>query len=176
MIAICPNPYRDTELELTLKLRSLLEENGFTVGVFPVFSDPVEPAIPEGIETRDISYLPRDTTLVIIVGGDGTTLAVARNLKYKDLPLLCVNLGTKGFMASLAPEDPELKDKIIFKKKSDVPLWEIKENVECHDCHNKGRGYRIVEWGKYDRSQDSNPQYRCKDCSINKMKIVENKK
>lgn len=67
-------------------------------------------------------------------------------------------------------------DKIIFKKKSDVPLWEIKENVECHDCHNKGRGYRIVEWGKYDRSQDSNPQYRCKDCSINKMKIVENKK
>ena len=29
---------------------------------------------------------------------------------------------------------------------------------------------------KYDRSQDSNPQYRCKDCSINKMKIVENKK
>ena len=67
-------------------------------------------------------------------------------------------------------------DKIIFKKKSDVPLWEIQENVECHDCHNKGRGYRIVEWGKYDRSQDSNPQYRCKDCSINKMKIVENKK
>lgn len=37
MIAICPNPYRDTELELTLKLRSLLEENGFTVGCFPYF-------------------------------------------------------------------------------------------------------------------------------------------
>ena len=122
MIAICPNPYRDTELELTLKLRSLLEENGFTVGVFPVFSDPVEPAIPEGIETRDISYLPRDTTLVIIVGGDGTTLAVARNLKYKDLPLLCVNLGTKGFMASLEPEDSELNDKIIRAARGEEKL------------------------------------------------------
>ena len=122
MIAICPNPYRDTELELTLKLRSLLEENGFTVGVFPVFSDPVEPAIPEGIETRDISYLPRNTTLVIIVGGDGTTLAVARNLKYKDLPLLCVNLGTKGFMASLEPEDSELNDKIIRAARGEEKL------------------------------------------------------
>lgn len=66
-------------------------------------------------------------------------------------------------------------DKIIFKKKSDVPLWEIKDNVECHDCHKSERGYRIVEWGKYDRTQDKNPQYRCKECSLNKMKIVESK-
>ena len=66
-------------------------------------------------------------------------------------------------------------DKIIFKKKSDVPLWEIKEDVECHDCHKKDRGYRIVEWGNYDRTEDKHPQYRCKTCSINKMKIIENK-
>lgn len=65
-------------------------------------------------------------------------------------------------------------DKIIFKKKSDVPLWEIKEDVECHDCHKKDRGYRIVEWGNYDRTEDKNPQYRCKKCSINKMKIIKN--
>lgn len=63
-------------------------------------------------------------------------------------------------------------DKIIFKKKSDVPLWEIKEDVECYDCHNVAKGYRIVEWGNYDRSEDKHPQYRCKDCSINKMKTI----
>ena len=67
-------------------------------------------------------------------------------------------------------------DKIIFKKKSDVPLWEIKENVECHDCHKNGRGYRIVEWGNYDRTEDKNTQYRCKECSIKKMKTIQNKK
>lgn len=65
-------------------------------------------------------------------------------------------------------------DKIIFKKKSDVPLWEIKENVKCHDCNKVDRGYRIVEWGNYDRTEDKNPQYRCKKCSINKMKIIKN--
>jgi len=63
-------------------------------------------------------------------------------------------------------------DKIIFKKKSDVPLWEIKDDTECYDCHKHTKGYRIVSWGNYDRSEDKHPQYRCKDCSINKMKTI----
>ena len=64
-------------------------------------------------------------------------------------------------------------DKFIFKKKSDVPLWEIKDEIECSDCHKTTKGYRIVSWGNYDRSDDKNPEYRCKDCSINKMKTIE---
>ena len=65
-------------------------------------------------------------------------------------------------------------DKLIFKKKSDVPLWEIKDDVKCYDCHKKTTGYRIVEWGNYDRSDDPHPEYRCKECSIKKMeKIVK---
>ena len=64
-------------------------------------------------------------------------------------------------------------DKFIFRKKSDIPLWEIKDEVECYDCHKNAKGYRIVSWGNYDRTEDKNPQYRCKDCSINKMKTIE---
>ncbi len=67
-------------------------------------------------------------------------------------------------------------DKIIFKKKSDIPLWEIKEDVECFDCHNTTKGYRIVEWGNYDRSEDKKPEYRCRECSIKKMETVRKKK
>ena len=63
-------------------------------------------------------------------------------------------------------------DKIIFRKKSDVPLWEIVEDTKCHDCHKKTKCYRIVSWGNYDRSEDKNPQYRCKDCSLEKMKLI----
>lgn len=66
-------------------------------------------------------------------------------------------------------------DKLIFKKKSDIPLWEIKECVKCYDCHKEAKGYRIVQWGNYDRSEDKNPQYRCKKCSINKMKIISSR-
>ena len=64
-------------------------------------------------------------------------------------------------------------DKIIFRKKSDVPLWEIKNKVECVDCHKIKRGYRIVCWGNYDRSEDKAPQYRCKKCSIKKMEKIK---
>ena len=67
-------------------------------------------------------------------------------------------------------------DKIIFKKKSDIPLWEIKEDVKCFDCNKITKGYRIVEWGNYDKSDDKNPKYRCKDCSIQKMKTIKPKK
>lgn len=63
-------------------------------------------------------------------------------------------------------------DKLIFKKKSDIPLWEIKDNVKCYDCHQRATGYRIVQWGKYDKSEDENPQYRCKKCSIKKMETI----
>ena len=63
-------------------------------------------------------------------------------------------------------------DKIIFKKKSDVPLWEIEENVKCADCKKTGKGYRIVSWGKYDRSEDKHPEFRCKECSIKKMNTI----
>ena len=66
-------------------------------------------------------------------------------------------------------------DRFIFKKKSDIPLWEIKNNVICYDCHKKAKGYRIVEWGNYDRSEDKNPEYRCKECSIKKMKTIQKK-
>lgn len=66
-------------------------------------------------------------------------------------------------------------DKLIFKKESDVPLWEIKEHTKCYDCGKKKRGYRIVSWGKYDRSDDKNPQFRCRKCSLKKMETIKSK-
>ena len=64
-------------------------------------------------------------------------------------------------------------DKIIFRKKSDVPLWEIKDKAKCVDCKKTTRGYRIVSWGKYDRSEDKHPQFRCKECSLKKMETIK---
>src|SRR5574344_3159613 len=60
-------------------------------------------------------------------------------------------------------------DKIIFRKQSDLPLWEIKDDYEFYDCHQKTRCYRIVEWGKYDKTNDLHPKYRCQSCSTKKM-------
>ena len=98
MIAICPNPYRDIDLELTRKAEKLLTSAGYDCVIFRVFEDS-EPKL----ET-----IAGELELAVVIGGDGTILNVARRLIDFSVPLLGINLGTKGFMASVEPEDLEL--------------------------------------------------------------------
>jgi NAD+ kinase len=53
--------------------------------------------------------LPRESDLVIVVGGDGTMLHAARLLAPHDTPLLGINLGRLGFLTDLSPADIRLK-------------------------------------------------------------------
>ena len=39
MIAICPNPYRDSGCELSLKIEALLQSEGFETCICPLFAD-----------------------------------------------------------------------------------------------------------------------------------------
>lgn len=45
--------------------------------------------------------------LIIVVGGDGTILRVARDLACWDVPILGINLGHKGFLAEIEVEQME---------------------------------------------------------------------
>ena len=48
-----------------------------------------------------------DLDAVIVLGGDGTMLAAVRALAGADIPLMGVNIGSLGFMTSLAEENLE---------------------------------------------------------------------
>ena len=51
-----------------------------------------------------IDSLPKQTDLIIVVGGDGTFLTAARMAAEYEVPLLGVNLGRLGFLVDISPE------------------------------------------------------------------------
>jgi len=62
-------------------------------------------------------------------------------------------------------------DRYIFKFKTFAPLWEIKEEIHCVDCHEIATGYRLVKSSNYDRMADKAPEFRCEKCS--KLKLEQ---
>ena len=104
MIAVCPNPFRDLDLTLTKEACRLLEEAGFPTVICPVFADEETEALPPSLSYRKLTEVAGDCSLILVIGGDGTILSVARSLHDLPIPLLGINLGTKGFMANLEPE------------------------------------------------------------------------
>ena len=159
MIALCPNPFRDLELSYTRNVRLLLTQAGFESVVCPVFADDEPEVIPADIETRSIRDVAGDCTLAVVIGGDGTMLAVARQLHGFELPMLGVNLGTKGFMTALEEENISLiveaargHYNISKRMMLDVSLVRAGTEIYC-DCalndavvHGYGDCVTITAW------------------------------
>lgn len=68
-------------------------------------------------------------------------------------------------------------DRFIFYHKVKTPIWEVKEDTICIDCGAHGRAYRLVQSPNgYDKTNDSNPEFRCESCSsvkFKKMNIID---
>ena len=105
MIAICPNPYRDIECSLSLKARAILEDIGKECCICPVFAELGDEILPKNIEFRALDDVKEQCELIVVIGGDGTILNVARKVQEMSTPILGVNLGTKGFMANIEPDE-----------------------------------------------------------------------
>ena len=105
MIAICPNPYRDTDLNYTRRAIEMLGAEGFSCTVCPVFAEDGDDVLPPDLPYSDFSALEEDCSLLVVIGGDGTILAAVRALRGLSIPILGVNLGTKGFMTSLEADE-----------------------------------------------------------------------
>ena len=105
MIAICPNPYRDADLDYSRRALQMLSEEGFESIICPVFAEEGEDILPQDVSYHSLKELGDDCTLLIVIGGDGTILSVVRALRGRSIPVLGVNLGTKGFMTALEAED-----------------------------------------------------------------------
>ena len=107
MIAVCPNPYRDHDLKLTMDCLQILQDSGYDYAVCPIFTSEDWTA-PKELDNNSIHHLSEiidKVSHIIVLGGDGTILAVVRQLHGSTIPVLGVNLGTKGFMTAIEPKE-----------------------------------------------------------------------
>ncbi len=88
-IGIVSRTDRKEALQLTEKIITLLRTH-------EIFVDP------SMVEYFDLDVID-DVDIIIVIGGDGTILRSVR--KYKEIPILPVNMGTHGYLTEIKPEN-----------------------------------------------------------------------
>ena len=91
---------RSDEIAASLReLRELFEKRGCEVLIER------ETAAGIGLQGADYDTIGKRADLAVVVGGDGTMLAAARNLVRHRVPLTGVNQGRVGFMTDIGHDD-----------------------------------------------------------------------
>lgn len=113
----------------------------------------------QGIPRKDI---PENVDLIMVLGGDGTLLSVARLVGEREIPILGVNLGTLGFLTEVSRAELERAIKRIIKGEYSLEkrlmlkaeIWRNYKKIEEHRVLNdvvinKGALARIIELETY---------------------------
>src|SRR5436305_10356766 len=72
--------------------------------LLPLFREHAEILTVDLRQEADLSALP-PADMALVLGGDGAILRVARQMGYRQVPVLGVNLGRLGFLAELNREE-----------------------------------------------------------------------
>ena len=122
---IVTNSCKDKDNKLTDKIASFLKFKGASV------RNVIRNA--EGREDDKID--PEGIDGIIVLGGDGTFLSVARECADKDVPIMGVNLGTLGFLAETSSDEIEEALDRLLNDKYDISrrmMLEAKIDTEDH--------------------------------------------
>lgn len=93
---------RTSEIASSLKaLREFLQSRGCEV----IIERETAQSVGDGGASAEFDDIGRNADLAIVVGGDGTMLAAARNLARHRTPLAGINQGRLGFMTDIALAD-----------------------------------------------------------------------
>ncbi len=143
-LAIFTKQYKDAAWQAGLALKSWLEER--RLKIFLTENRPEVTPLPPGVD------------LLVVMGGDGTLLSVARHYGHLQIPILGVNVGGLGFLTEIALDELypsmeqvlagqfEVEERLMLTAtllREGEPVWG--EVVVNDAVVNKGALARIVE-------------------------------
>lgn len=137
-IAIYGNRHQEGYLPLLSRFFASLDDRGFEVVVARRFMDYLRT---QGVDIpasfNETVELPTDTECVISIGGDGTFLRAAEWVGKREIPILGINTGHLGFLASYSLEDQEELTDVIA---GDTATYERRMALEV-TCANLPEGF-----------------------------------
>ena len=93
---IITNCAKDQNLQFTNEIVSYLKEHGRECPV-----QQAERKKEGAYHYTDPDLIPEGTECLLVLGGDGTLLQASRDVVYREIPMLGINLGTLGFLAEV---------------------------------------------------------------------------
>lgn len=98
-IGIVGKPRHDIALETHLSVYNWLRDHAFAVMLDSRIAEPC--GVKEGYTIDEIG---ERADLVIVIGGDGNMLGMARKIAKYGVPLIGINRGNLGFLTDIAPQ------------------------------------------------------------------------
>ncbi len=130
-VGIIPNLNKEDSVDIACKLIEWLEKKDVRVYLNEITANAVKrPDL--AFRTADIY---RNVDFVIVLGGDGTLLSVARQVAWYNTPILGVNLGHLGFLTELETDniyaglEKIQKGEYVVEKRMMLEANVIKDNM-----------------------------------------------
>ncbi len=111
-IVLAANLFRDAHFQHARAIYELLRDAGHQVVLSPVFLPSWEAELLSGISCMPLEDAVQGAKLVVVLGGDGTILYAADVVRGMELPIIGINLGSKGFLAGLEENETDLLLKV----------------------------------------------------------------
>ena len=118
-IAVFGQYYQSNTAEIAIKVVDFLKKNDITILFEATFLEILreKEIVLDAFETySNYEELPIDTEALISIGGDGTILKAATFIRDKNIPIIGINAGRLGFLATVQFDKiEELLQKVLVK-------------------------------------------------------------